>query len=555
MNRKKNTVLFLLFCAVNYCISQPAYNRLPALSGNTIRYGLVIGNENYQIYADKYTSDVVHAIYDAEKFAHLIEKNSLVQSDFLSLYLDATNTNIKLILNKIQKTTKGSSGKVELVFYFNGKTEYGFDGELYLFPVDAGKDDFFFAMPVTDLYKRMETAGIGEAWIFLDAANGEDHKPVSLLDSRGKSIEVTGYPGTQIHLITAVEEGDTPEEIKPGPENTYADVTPAEITVYPFKNENVKGEGLYKLEGKVKDESGVAIVAVNGEESHLSADGTYFANIKLDPGANSILVEAIDFRANYSSAELSINYVPKESRPSEESATEFYALLIAVNEYNDPMISDLSGPVSDLRVFAEILSDQYMFKSDNIVILENPSSVKIWEALSALNLKINPEDNLIFVFSGHGSWDEQTSTGYWLASDASSMDTKNWITNKQVTALLSEVNTKHTLVIADACFGGGIFRTRSLPSGADLDIIKKFELRSRNAMTSGDLNEVPDKSAFMYFLVSTMKKNKEKFITAEQLFYKIKIPVMDATDNIPQFGKIKSSGDEGGDFVFVKNNK
>ena len=116
----------------------------------------------------------------------------------------------------------------------------------------------------------------------------------------------------------------------------------------------------------------------------------------------------------------------------------------------------------------------------------------------------------------------------------------------------SGIESKHTLLIADACFSGGIFKTRAAFSGASRAINRLHELPSRKAMTSGTLKEVPDESIFLYYLTKNLKENQEEFLPAEKLFFSFKPAVLNNSENIPQFGVIKNAGDEGGDFIFIK---
>ncbi|MCU0462925.1 MAG: hypothetical protein MUF36_13090, partial [Bacteroidales bacterium] len=118
---------------------------------------------------------------------------------------------------------------------------------------------------------------------------------------------------------------------------------------------------------------------------------------------------------------------------------------------------------------------------------------------------------------------------------------------------LTGIETKHTLLIADACFSGAIFRTRAAFAEIPQGIQKLYEIPSRKAMTSGIFSEeVPDESEFIKFLVKKLDENKESFLPSEILFSNLKPAVMSNSSNIPQYGVIQNVGDEGGgDFIFV----
>ena len=82
---------------------------------------------------------------------------------------------------------------------------------------------------------------------------------------------------------------------------------------------------------------------------------------------------------------------------------------------------------------------------------------------------------------------------------------------------------------------------------------KKHELTSRKAITSGTLKTVPNKSMFLKYLLNRLESNTNKYLSARQLFNKIEEPVMNNSPNTPQYGTIYGIGDEGGDFIFIKN--
>lgn len=130
--------------------------------------------------------------------------------------------------------------------------------------------------------------------------------------------------------------------------------------------------------------------------------------------------------------------------------------------------------------------------------------------------------------------------------------TTNWIRNSAIQDYVDEIPSNHTLLIADACFGGGIFKTRKAFDDAPSSVESIYKLKSRKAITSGTLTEVPDKSVFMEFLVKRLEDNDEKYLTSMDLYTRFREAVMNNTETMPQYGTIHNSGDEGGDFIFVR---
>jgi hypothetical protein len=119
---------------------------------------------------------------------------------------------------------------------------------------------------------------------------------------------------------------------------------------------------------------------------------------------------------------------------------------------------------------------------------------------------------------------------------------------------MNGIKTKHTLLVADACFSGGIFKTRSAFGEPPAATNALYNLPSRKAITSGTLTEVPDKSVFVEYLIKRLGNNEDKFMSSEDLFSRFKTAVINnsPTNQIPQFGEIRAAGDEGGDFIFVR---
>ena len=142
--------------------------------------------------------------------------------------------------------------------------------------------------------------------------------------------------------------------------------------------------------------------------------------------------------------------------------------------------------------------------------------------------------------------------GYWLPADAAARLLDKWMMNSIITGYVSQSKARHTLVIADACFGGSIFRTRAIKPEEEKALSDLYLKASKKAMTSGDLAEVPDESVFVKNFIQLLADNKENYLSSEQLFFTLKPNVTKVIDLIPQFGTIKNAGDQGGDFIFFR---
>ncbi len=233
---------------------------------------------------------------------------------------------------------------------------------------------------------------------------------------------------------------------------------------------------------------------------------------------------------------------------------KFYAILMGVSDYRDPNIPDLDSlPIKDAMSLGKVLRDRYAFDKENIVSLYNPTRRDIVTALTEASKKITPNDNLLIFYAGHGHYETENDIGYWLPVDAETNNPSNWLYNDQLVADLKKIKSLHTLLLSDACFSGSIFKTRSVNMQDASSFVKqKYQLPSRKAITSGTLKTVPNRSAFMKYLLDRLKNNNEKYFSASQLFRSIEEPVSNNSSSLPQFGVIQNVGDEGGDFIFIK---
>jgi len=73
-------------------------------------------------------------------------------------------------------------------------------------------------------------------------------------------------------------------------------------------------------------------------------------------------------------------------------------------------------------------------------------------------------------------------------------------------------------------------------------------------MTSGTLTEVPDVSVFVRYLIQRLQENDQTYLPSQQLFMSFRTAVINNSplQQIPQYGEIRETGDEGGDFIFIR---
>ncbi len=321
-----------------------------------------------------------------------------------------------------------------------------------------------------------------------------------------------------------------------------------------FTQVNELSSSTLKLVGKVEDMSGVSSLIIDGQLTEYAESGVFSAVFELEEGTYEIPIIAHDSKGNMLQTKLELNYVAPVVTLADMIAQEskYYALIIGVNKYKDPEIQDLDNPIRDAQMLRDALVEHYTFEEENVKFVKNATRRDIISSLDQLSTVVTSNDNLLIFYAGHGWWDENANNGYWLPADAESDNKIDWFRNSTLVDYLKEVNSKHTLLITDACFGGAIFKTRSAFSDAPTAIEMLYDMPSRKAMTSGTLTEVPDQSSFIKYMVQKLKSNEEKYLPSEQLFSSFRIAVINNSQAVPQYGEIQSVGDQGGDFIFIK---
>lgn len=280
-----------------------------------------------------------------------------------------------------------------------------------------------------------------------------------------------------------------------------------------------------------------------------SCDNQYVATIPLHAGENIIsLTVTTEFGAATSEKRIIKREVMKDTTKTAWTGT-YYAVLIGENMYQDQSIQDLQNPAKDADSIANILTRLYSFDKKNVFVLKDASKMQILNQLVALVELIKPEDKLLVFYAGHGI--QKGKLGYFLPSDANKTNFLTWISSDELFAIFKQINTQHTLLIADACYSGTFF----MRSTSATDICETLEAKtSRRVITSGAAEEVPDQSIFIEYLLKSLKNEAESCIGSSKLFNSFKDNVTSNSPNhqIPQEGSLHDMGHEGGDFIFHK---
>ncbi|MEK6616434.1 MAG: caspase family protein, partial [Bacteroidota bacterium] len=228
---------------------------------------------------------------------------------------------------------------------------------------------------------------------------------------------------------------------------------------------------------------------------------------------------------------------------------KYYALIIGVNKYKGTW-TPLQNAVNDAKAIETMLKTKYKFDIFKTLYDEQATRAAIIDAFDMLGKNAKPEDNVFIYYSGHGEFKQELNKGFWVPVDAAGSSTANYISNGDLQTYLGGIKSKHTLLVADACFSGDIFRgnTISVPFEESEKYYKEVHgLASRQAMTSGGIEPVMDggkdgHSVFAYYFLKTMNENQSKYMDVGQIYNKVKIPVINNSAQSPKLAPVKNTG-------------
>lgn len=238
---------------------------------------------------------------------------------------------------------------------------------------------------------------------------------------------------------------------------------------------------------------------------------------------------------------------------------KYYALIIGIDSYTGDW-KPLRNAVNDAKAVEKQLRNNYEFQSVRTLYNEQATRANIIKEYEWLMTNTTENDNVLIFYSGHGDYNDRLNRGFWVPVDASTNSVSLLISNSDIQAFLGGIKSKHTFLIADACFSGDIFRgkTITIPYENSFKYYNQIYAKpSRTALTSGGIEPVMDggkdgHSVFTYYLLKSLINNQNQFFDASQLYNDLKVAVINNSNQTPGFSPIINTGDEGGQFIFIK---
>jgi formylglycine-generating enzyme required for sulfatase activity len=222
-----------------------------------------------------------------------------------------------------------------------------------------------------------------------------------------------------------------------------------------------------------------------------------------------------------------------------------YALLVGNSQYiNTSDFPVLPSAVRDIEALRQILvnPDRGDFANSDVTVLPDADETQIRRAISRLFLNRQPEDKLLFYFSGHGTLDKFrkfyltgiSTEGNDLIGTALSSDV--------LRDAMKQSRASQIVVILDCCYSGA-FPKSMKAKGSGIDVISELEGTGWAILTASDSTQYAfeqegfDLSLYTHFLVEGLRtgaaaRNKQIGITVDDLHSYVTEKVQLANDRM-----------------------
>jgi hypothetical protein len=369
-------------------------------------------------------------------------------------------------------------------------------------------------------------------------------------DPKGKFLVTTGYNSPKVRFWNCqglninpyIEMKDDDDKTPPQIMVTNPSAASDKVTV---STEDIK------LKGLAIDDRGLFSVMVNGKKVTTSSSGEFEFDLKLSIGENQIRIEATDINNNIAVKKL--NIIRRDFDESDFSLeVNNHLLVIAIDKYTS--WPQLNNAYSDAMKFKDVLANNYNFKPENIVMVNDTFASRkgIIDGFRKIIENSKANDNIIIYYSGHGYFDPTLGEGYWIPYNAQKGNDGDYLPNSFILQLIKKVESKHVFLVADACFSGSLFNEAHRGYSENVS-----QYKSRWGLASGRLEYVSDgeagtQSPFNKYIVKYLTDNSGREFSVSELIQYVKINVANETDQAPIGNPLRNTGDEGGELIFKR---
>jgi hypothetical protein len=176
-----------------------------------------------------------------------------------------------------------------------------------------------------------------------------------------------------------------------------------------------------------------------------------------------------------------------------------HALLIGIENYNHPKISNLKGAINDVKIMKGILRDRFDFQEQDFIIRLNNQATHtgIEKAFQTLIKRVQPNDFVYIHYAGHGSQtpdlngDERSCLDQtWVAFRSRQPGRENHkdnydVLDDEINAWLAAIyaKTSQVVFVSDSCHSATVARGKEVPVSRGLQKDKRPHLLGKMCYT------------------------------------------------------------------------
>jgi hypothetical protein len=241
---------------------------------------------------------------------------------------------------------------------------------------------------------------------------------------------------------------------------------------------------------------------------------------------------------------------------SASSSPRRVAVMIGINQYDDPDIPQLTGAIPDVNGVKNLMLNQLGYE---VQMLYNARKSDVFKTLNKVVSELQENDSLLVYYAGHGETVESYDVGFWIPRDGKADDPRGWVANSDVNRLLTRALSKQIAVVSDSCYSGRLVPDPQMPAEQlPNNLLDYSQRRAVTVMTSGNDEPVADtgkdgQSVFAWNLIHKIRE-VNGWANGATVFKDVKTAVEKELPQSPQYGVVEQAGHErGSDYLFIKN--
>ena len=156
-----------------------------------------------------------------------------------------------------------------------------------------------------------------------------------------------------------------------------------------------------------------------------------------------------------------------------EVAGRRVALVVAVDEYDDPALTQLASPATDAEHLARVLQAPDLGEFE-VEILRNSTSYEIAQSVETLFAERSRDDIVLLHFSCHGIKDEGGELFLAARNTRPALLNATAVDAALVSKLMRKSPAQRVILLLDCCYGGAFERGMTARAAGDVNVGEQF---------------------------------------------------------------------------------